>query len=71
MPDLIETVLGTGRVVGFPLPGPWLDIGTPETYARADQVAASAVAALPPATADLVTAASQHRSLRPPRRGRR
>ena len=40
MPDLIETVLGSGRVVGFPLPGPWLDIGTPETYARADQVAA-------------------------------
>jgi NDP-sugar pyrophosphorylase family protein len=47
MPDLIEAVLATGRVVGFPLPGPWLDIGTPDTYARADPVAASAAAVLP------------------------
>lgn len=40
MPRLIEMVLGTARVVGFPLPGHWLDIGTPDTYARADQVVA-------------------------------
>jgi len=58
MPDLIETVLGTRRVVGFALPGPWLDIGTPEAYARADQFAAF-TAAVPPQWApsgDAVTA---------------
>jgi NDP-sugar pyrophosphorylase family protein len=40
MPDLITTVLATSRVAGFGLPGPWLDIGTPDSYARADEVAA-------------------------------
>lgn len=40
MPQLIEWVLATSRVVGFRLAGPWLDIGTPEKYACADQVAA-------------------------------
>jgi NDP-sugar pyrophosphorylase family protein len=40
MPDMIESVIGPGRVVGYPLPGPWLDIGTPETYARAEQISA-------------------------------
>lgn len=47
MPDLIGAVLGSARVVGFPLPGPWLDIGTPDTYSCADQVAASAAAMRP------------------------
>ena len=51
MPDLIETVLATRRVVGFALPGPWLDIGTPEAYARADQSAAFPAAVLPAAVA--------------------
>jgi len=45
MPDLIETVLASRRVVGFALPGPWLDMGTPEAYARADQFAALTTAA--------------------------
>ena len=44
MPELIKAVLATGRVVGFPLPGPWLDIGTPDTYALAEQVSASTTA---------------------------
>jgi len=40
MPGLIEHVMNTGRVARYALPGPWLDIGTPDTYARAAQVAA-------------------------------
>lgn len=47
MPDLIEAVMGVGRVVAFPLPGPWLDIGTPDCYARADEVAGHTAVALP------------------------
>lgn len=47
MPDLIEAVMEVGRVVAFALPGPWLDIGTPDCYARADQVAALTANALP------------------------
>jgi NDP-sugar pyrophosphorylase family protein len=45
MPDLIKAVLPTGRVVGFPLPGPWLDIGTPDSYALAEHVSASTATA--------------------------
>jgi NDP-sugar pyrophosphorylase family protein len=47
MPDLIGTVLTTRRVVGFALPGPWLDIGTPEAYARAPDFAVLMSAPLP------------------------
>lgn len=36
MPDLIATLVRTGRSVkGFRLPGPWLDIGSPEAYRQA------------------------------------
>jgi NDP-sugar pyrophosphorylase family protein len=47
MPHLIESVLAKGRVVGFRLPGPWLDIGTPDAYARADQAAQGPAVVLP------------------------
>jgi NDP-sugar pyrophosphorylase family protein len=47
MPDLIEAVMEVGRVVAFALPGPWLDIGTPDCYARAEQVVALTARALP------------------------
>jgi NDP-sugar pyrophosphorylase family protein len=47
MPDLVAAVAATGRVVAFPLPGPWLDIGTPDQYARADEVAAFSALLLP------------------------
>jgi NDP-sugar pyrophosphorylase family protein len=48
MPELISNVLRTGRVVGFPLPGPWVDIGTPATYACAEQVIALAASRATP-----------------------
>lgn len=41
MPGLIDHVMTTGQVARFALPGPWLDIGSPDTYARAAQVAAT------------------------------
>jgi NDP-sugar pyrophosphorylase family protein len=40
MPGLVEQVMATGLVGHFALPGPWLDIGSPDTYARAAEVAA-------------------------------
>jgi NDP-sugar pyrophosphorylase family protein len=35
MPELISQTLRHSRVVAYLLPGPWLDVGTPEAYARA------------------------------------
>ncbi len=36
MPELIASLVRTGEsVVGFRLPGPWLDIGSPEAYRQA------------------------------------
>jgi NDP-sugar pyrophosphorylase family protein len=47
MPELITGLLSTGRVIGFALRGPWLDIGTPDTYAQAEPMLARTVAVLP------------------------
>ncbi len=39
MPDLVTALLrDRERVVGFALPGPWLDIGTPESYRQAAEL---------------------------------
>jgi NDP-sugar pyrophosphorylase family protein len=53
MPALVERALAGGRVVEFRLPGPWLDIGTPDQYARAEEMAARGAMRLvrPPTTA--------------------
>jgi NDP-sugar pyrophosphorylase family protein len=55
MPELIEEVMEGGRVVGFPLRGPWADIGTPETYARAQHVDRGLWAGSSSASPDSVT----------------
>jgi NDP-sugar pyrophosphorylase family protein len=47
MPELITGLLLTGRVIGFALRGPWLDIGTPDNYAQAEPMMARTVAVLP------------------------
>jgi NDP-sugar pyrophosphorylase family protein len=38
MPELIGQTLRHDRVAAYPLPGPWLDVGTPEAYARAQSI---------------------------------
>ena len=35
VPELVDELLAGGRVASYRLPGPWIDIGTPERYALA------------------------------------
>jgi NDP-sugar pyrophosphorylase family protein len=38
MPELVGQTLRRDQVVAYPLRGPWLDVGTPEAYARAQSM---------------------------------
>ena len=43
-PDFLQSVIDTGgKVAYFPIAGTWIDIGTPEQYARACEFAAAAL----------------------------